>query len=76
MVRLIIESKSTRERIMIKMKYYVLGWNCNEYVEMTMEEIQAQYGENILQGFDGCEVLVLTKMEKDALYFAYCEFEG
>ena len=40
-----------------------------------MEQIQTQYGENISQGMIGCEVLVLTKMEKDALYFEYCEFE-
>jgi hypothetical protein len=59
----------------MKMKYYVLGWNCDEYVEMTMEEIQAQYGENISQGMVGCDVLVLTKMEKDALYFVYAEYE-
>ena len=57
------------------MKFYVLGWNCDDYVEMTMEEIQAQYGENISQGMVGCEVLVLTKMEHNALYLAYCEFE-
>ena len=57
------------------MKYYVLGWNCDEYVEMTMEEIQAQYGANILQGTYGGEVLVLIKMEKNALYFAHCKFE-
>lgn len=55
------------------MKYYVRGWDCNEYVEMTMEEIQAQYGENISEGM--LEVLVLTKMENNALYFEYCEFE-
>lgn len=55
------------------MKYYVRGWDCTQYVEMTMEEIQAQYGENISEGM--LEVLVLTKMENNALYFEYCEFE-
>jgi hypothetical protein len=57
------------------MKFYVLGWNCDEYVEMTMEEIQAQYGKNMSQELGGCDVLVLTKMEHNALYFEYCEFE-
>ena len=57
------------------MKYYVRGWNCDNYIEMTMEEIEAQYGENLSQAMGGCEVLVLTKMEKNALYFDYCEFE-
>ena len=57
------------------MKFYVLGWNCEEYVEMTMEEMQAQYGETISGGLYGCEVLVLTKIENDALYFQYTEFE-
>ena len=57
------------------MKYYVLGWNECEYVEMTLEEIQQQYGENIDNGENGCEVLVLTKVENNALYFAYSEFE-
>ena len=57
------------------MKYYVRGWNCDNYVEMSMEEIQEQYGENISQAIIGCEVLVLAKMENDALYFEYCEFE-
>ena len=57
------------------MKYYVLGWNCDHYVEMTLEEIQQQYGENISNAFIGCEVLVLTKIEDNALYFEYCEYE-
>ena len=57
------------------MKYFVLGWNCDYYVEMTLEEIQQQYGENIDNGENGCEVLVLTKVENNALYFAYSEFE-
>ena len=76
MAKPIIESRNTRERKKVsKMKFYVLGWNCYEYVEMTMEEIQAQYGECMSQELGGCDVLVLTKMEPNALYFEYCEFE-
>lgn len=56
------------------MKYYVLGRNEYEYVEMTMEEIQQQYGKYIY--FEcGLDVLVLTKIEDNAIYFEFAEYE-
>ena len=57
------------------MKFYVLVWNCEEYVEMSMEEIQEKYGDAISGGGYGCEVLVVTAMENDAIYLQYTEFE-
>lgn len=58
------------------MKYYVWDmWKTEGYVEMTLEEITEKYGENIAQGEEGVLVLTLSRVEKDALYFCYCEFE-
>jgi hypothetical protein len=51
--------------------YYRNTWENKEYIEITLEELQNK--QNAL--CNDCTVIVLTKIDKNGIYFDYEEFE-